>query len=167
MRRRRQSGQATVEYALLYAGVITPVLFAIIYTAQLLWIWHSVVDFTRAGAQYAATHCWQASSENVIGFMQANVPLMLDQQQFQNGTVDLEVDYFSIDPSSGAVTPFACDTECSTMCVPDSVTVHVLNYQFRGFVAYLGLPPVTIPDFQTSMPVESAGCDPEQGSCLP
>ncbi|HLJ16921.1 MAG TPA: TadE family protein [Bryobacteraceae bacterium] len=167
MRRSLQSGQATLEYALLFAGVVTPVLFAIIYTAQLLWIWHSVVEFTREGAQYAATHCWQASAQNVIGYMQSNVPLMLDQQQFQNGTVALEVDYFSVDPTSGTLTPFSCSAECSTVCVPDTVTVHVLNYQFTSFVAYLGLPPVTMPDFQTSMPVESSGCDPEQGTCLP
>ena len=32
---------------------------------------------------------------------------------------------------------------------------------------YLGLPPVTLPNFRTSLPMESAGCDPEQGVCNP
>jgi hypothetical protein len=53
------------------------------------------------------------------------------------------------------------------MCVPDAVTVRVTNYEFRKFMGYLGLPPVSVPDFYTTVPIESAGCDPEQGTCLP
>ena len=165
--RRSQSGQATVEYAILTAGVIIPVVFGLIYAAQMLWIWHSVADFTRDGARYAATHCWQASGDNVANYMKTHVPLMVDQDQFQNGTVEIDVNYFSRDPNTGALTDFSCDTECSTQCIPDTVTVRVRNYEFRGFVGYLGLPAVQMPDFQTSTAIESAGCDPEQGTCLP
>ena len=50
----RRSGQATLEFALSYAGVILPLTFGIIFTSQLLWIWHSVADFTRDGARYVA-----------------------------------------------------------------------------------------------------------------
>ena len=65
MRRQRESGQATIEYAITFAGIILPLTFMIIFTAQLLWVWHSVVDFTRDGARYATTHCWQAGKDNV------------------------------------------------------------------------------------------------------
>jgi hypothetical protein len=34
-------------------------------------------------------------------------------------------------------------------------------------MAFLGLPPVSLPNFQTSLPVESAGCDAESGTCTP
>ncbi len=64
-----ESGQTTVEYGLLYAGVILPLTFAIIFVAEMLWVWHSVVDFTRDGAQYAATHCWESNGQNVITYM--------------------------------------------------------------------------------------------------
>lgn len=165
--RHRQRGQATVEYAIVLAGLLIPVTFAIIYTAELLWVWHSVVNFTRDGARYASTHCWQASGDNVVNYMKQNVPLMFDRDQFTGGAADIQVTYFSKDPDSGALTPFACDAECSTECVPDTVTVAIANYEFRNFVAYLGLPAVRIPNFQTSLPIESAGCDPEQGTCLP
>jgi hypothetical protein len=47
------------------------------------------------------------------------------------------------------------------------VRVSVTGFEYRTFVTSLGLPPVPIPDFQTSLPIESAGCDPEQGTCLP
>ena len=164
----RRTGQSTVEFAIVYAGVVLPVTFMVVYTAQLLWIWNSVVEFSRDGARYAATHCWQPGGANVVGYMRQNVPLMLDQDQFQNGEVEITVNYFSKDPDSGALVEFTCDgAECSTECVPEVVTVHVLNYEFRRFMSYIGLPPVQMPDFLTTLPVESLGCDPDQGTCLP
>jgi Flp pilus assembly protein TadG len=165
--RRSRRGQATLEFVLAYAGVLLPATFALFYTSQLLWVWHSVAIFTREGARYATTHCWQVSSGNVVQFMKANVPLTIDRDQFQNGPVQITVSYFSKDPDSGQLVPFTCDTECSTLCIPDSVTVSVTGYEFRTFVTALGLPPVAIPDFRTSLTIESAGCDPEQGACLP
>ena len=165
--RRSRRGQATLEFVLAYAGVLLPATFALFYTSQLLWVWHSVAIFTREGARYATTHCWQASSGNVVQFMKANVPLTVDRDQFRNGPVTITVSYFSKDPDSGQLVPFTCDTECSTLCIPDSVTVSVTGYEFRTFVTALGLPPVAIPDFRTSLAIESAGCDPEQGACLP
>src|SRR5258708_915318 len=163
----RASGQSTVEYAILTAGVIIPLTFGIIYLAQILWIWHSATALTRDGALYAATHCWQADGGNVSTYMKSNVPLMIDQDQFKNGTAEIQVNYYSNDPTTGTLTPFSCDTECSTSCIPDTVTVSVQNYQFRNFMSYLGLQPVTMPDFRTSVAVEGAGCDPEQGFCQP
>ncbi len=56
--RRRRSGQSSVEFALLYSAAILPLTFMIVFVSEALWIWHSVVDFTRDGANYAATHCW-------------------------------------------------------------------------------------------------------------
>ncbi len=163
----RRSGQATVEFAVSFAIIIMPVTFAIIFTAQLLWVWHSIVDFTRDGARYATTHCWQGSSENVIGYMRTHVPFMVDQDQFQNGQADIVVQYFARDATSGALTDFSCDGDCSTTCIPDAVTVTIRNYEFRRFMSYLALPPVALPDFRTSLPMEGAGCDPDQAVCTP
>jgi hypothetical protein len=167
MRRRRSSGQATIEYVIVLGGVIIPFVFGLIYLAQMLWIWHGVGEFSRAGAAYAATHCWQASAGNVTSYMQTHVPAMIDEAQFQTGAVTIQVNYFAKDPTTGQLTDFSCDVECSTECIPDVVVVHVNNYQFRNFVQYLGIAPVTMPDFVTTAAMESAGCDPEQGACLP
>ncbi|MBI1788888.1 MAG: pilus assembly protein [Acidobacteria bacterium] len=169
MRRSRgNSGQATVEFALLYAGVIVPLTFALIFTSEMLWIWHSAVEFTRDGARYAATHCWQPGADNVLTYMRTHVPRMMDMDQFQSGAAEITVEYFARDPDTGQLTEFTCDSgECSTNCVPDTVSISITNYEFRRFVNFLGLPPVGIPTFKTSMPIESAGCDPEQGTCLP
>ena len=102
-----------------------------------------------------------------MDFMNANVPPLIGQNQFQFGPAKINVTYSSLDPASGQLIPFSCDSECSLACVPDTVTVSVTDYQFNSFVSFLGLPPITIPNFQTSQPMESAGCDPEQLVCLP
>ena len=156
-----------MEFALAYLGVVLPLTFAIIFTAELLWVWHSSADFTRDGARYAATHCWQAGGDNVLTYMRTHAPLMVDQDQFTNGTATLAITYFAKDPATGTLAEFSCDSDCTSGCMPDTVTVAIKNYEFRHFMAYLGLPPVPMPDFQTTIPIESAGCDPEQGTCLP
>jgi Flp pilus assembly protein TadG len=164
--RERRRGSAAIEFAITYAAVLLPLTFGLIFTSQLLWVWHSVNDWTRQGAGYAATHCWHAAADNVTGFMQQNVPPLIGQDQFVTGPAKIVVTY-SANDGTGQLVPFSCDSECSLSCIPDTVSVTVTNYQFNSFVSFLGLPPITIPDFQTSQPMESAGCDPEQLACLP
>jgi hypothetical protein len=167
---RADRGQHVAEYVIVYAGVLMPVTFAIIFTAQALWVWHSVIEFARDGAHYAATHCWQASGDNVRDYMHTHVPFTIDRDVFQNAGDDiLQIQYFSRDPDTGSLVDFACDSgECSTLCVPDVVTVRIQGYEYRhAFLTRLGLPSIVIPDFRTTLPIESAGCDPEQGACFP
>ena len=167
MRRRNNSGQATVEYALIYAGAILPLSFMVIFVAEMLWVWHSVADFTRDGARYAATHCWQGDASNVQAYMTSHVPRMIDMDQFQNGSAGITVQYFSRDPDTGNLTDFSCDGgECSSECIPDAVTVSVTSYQFTRFSGFFRLPAVSLPDFHASTAMGGAGCD-ETGTCLP
>ncbi|HZT29790.1 MAG TPA: TadE family protein [Bryobacteraceae bacterium] len=165
---RDTSGQETVEFGLLYAGVLLPLTFSVVFVAEMLWVWHSVVDFTRDGARYAATHCWESDGSNVINYMQSHVPLMIDMDQFQSaGQASIVVQYYSRDPDSGQLVDFTCAAgDCTTGCEPDVVTVSVANYQFTRFVGFFRLPPVTIPSFQTTVPMEGTGCD-ESGNCVP
>jgi hypothetical protein len=156
-----------LEFVIAYAGVMFPMTFGLLFMSQLLWVWHSVNELTRRGASYAATHCWQGSAENVVDFMRNNIPPMVDQQQLQSGPAQISVTYFSKDPDTGQLAPFQCDSDCSSGCIPDTVTVSVTGFQFGTFFTTLGLPPVNIPDFRTSAAMEGAGCDPEQGVCLP
>jgi TadE-like protein len=165
--RRARRGQAILEFAVMYAGVILPLTFMLIFVSQMLWIWHSVCDYTRDGARYAATHCWMADASNVTGYMRSHAPPMIDQNQFQTGAAAIVVVYYQRDLLSGSLLPFSCQSsECSAGCIPDAVSVSVANYQFLRFSGYFHLPPVTIPPFTASVPVESAGCD-QSGNCLP
>jgi hypothetical protein len=114
----RRAGQATIEYAIVYAGVLMPLTFMLIFTAQLLWAWHSIAEFTREGARYAATHCWQGAGENVRTYMRTHVPPMIDRDQFATGGADIDVQYFAKNPETGELGEFSCDgAECSTECI--------------------------------------------------
>ena len=61
----RRSGQAAIEFAILYSAVILPLTFGIVYVGEMYWVWHSAAEFTREGARYATTHCWQADGETL------------------------------------------------------------------------------------------------------
>jgi hypothetical protein len=162
------SGQSMVEWAIIYAAVIMPLTFAVIFTSELLWVWHTVSELTREGARYAATHCWDGSGDNVATYMRTHVPPVIDMQQFQSGEAQVSVEYFARSAETGTLEEFSCDQgECSTLCVPDLVRVGISNYTFRRFLDLLGLPGVPLPDFRTTVPMESAGCDPEQQTCVP
>jgi hypothetical protein len=165
--RKHRAGQATLEFALAWAAVLVPVTFGILYTALMLWVWHTTANFTRQGARYAATHCWQNGGGNVAQWMRENPPIVWDQGQFVSGSAEIQISYFSRNAESGELEDFSCDGECSPACVPDVVRVAIANYEFRGFFTAFGLSPVTIPNFQTTLPVESAGCDPETATCNP
>ncbi|MFN7921209.1 MAG: TadE family protein [Bryobacteraceae bacterium] len=168
LRNRTRRGQALVEYALTWVGLFFPLTAMLIFTAQMLWVWHSVVDMTRDGARYAATHCYQGGGANVVSWMRQNTPIMVDREQFVQGAAQIDVSYFSKNADSGVLEEFACTgSDCSKDCVPDAVRVRVLGYQFNGILSYLGLAPISLPDFQTIVPIESAGCDPDQETCLP
>ncbi len=161
----RRSGQATIEFALIYGVVIVPLLFGLIFTAQLCWVWHSMVEFTREGARYAATHCWQSDGQNVISYMQSNVPPNVDSFQFQaGGGAQITVQYFQIDPDSRQLVAYGCGTDCSANCVPDVVTVSVTNYQFQHYSSLLKS--IALPPFTGSQAIGSNGCD-ETGTCVP
>jgi hypothetical protein len=77
------------------------------------------------------------------------------------GRANIEVQYFARNPETGLLEDFTCEgAECSTDCVPDAVTVQITGYEFTRAMTYLGVNPVPLPDFRTSLPMESAGCDP-------
>lgn len=155
--RRRQSGQATIEFALIYGAVMLPLTFMSIFVAEQLWIWHSVAEFTRDGAAYAATHC-ATDGANVIGYMQSRVPAMVDQARFQSGEAGIQVTYSYAEGISAE--------SCGT-CIPDSVTVSITNYQFLRFAGYMRLAPATLPPFTTTVPMESGGYQDASGTCTP
>ncbi len=157
------SGQATVEFALLYGAVIVPLVFGLIFVAQAYWVWHSIVELTRDGARYAATHCWvDSTGSNVVQYMRTNVPPNIDQAQFQSGGLaQMNVNYFQLDPGgTGQLLPYSCPS--GPPCEPDAVTVSVTGYQFQHYV--LLLQSVTMPPFPTSQAMGSAVYD-QSGVC--
>ncbi len=168
LRSQHARGQALTEFALVYGLVLLPLTFMFVFACQLLWLWHSVAQWTRAGAKYAATHCFQSDGGNVRQWMRENVPAMVDRNRFEQGEVEVAVEYFNADPTTGELTAFECEgAECSPECVPQAVRVSVSGYEYRRMLDVLGLPPVPLPDFRTAVSMEGAGCNPEEQTCLP
>jgi hypothetical protein len=156
-----------VEFGVTWATVFFPLTMMLIFTTQLLWTWHSVVEFTREGARYAATHCYQGAGNNVVTYMQQNVPPVVDQDALTGGEAEIVVSYYQKNAETGDLEEFTCTgAECTRECVPDAVTVSLNNYQFNGFLGYLGLPAVALPNFSTTVAVQSAGCGPDEEACL-
>ena len=168
MVRRNSRGQATVETALALIVGIIPLTFGLLAFSELLWTYHALATLTRQGAQYAATHCFQdESGSNVVTWMQANAPAFPDRPMLVSGGIEVEVRYWMHDRETRQTVPFSCGGGCSPDCVPDSVTVSIAGYQFNHFLPILGLPPLQVPPFSTTMPMESVGGDPETAISSP
>ena len=165
---RGSRGQATVEMALALIAGIIPLTFGLIAFAELAWTYHALVTITREGARYAATHCWQDDSgSNVVTWMQSKAPPFPDRPQLASGGVQIQVSYWTHNPETHQSVPFSCDGGCSGQCVPDSVTVSIIGYQFNHFLPLLGLQPLQVPPFSTTVEIESAGGNPETAVSSP
>lgn len=161
-------GQATVEMALALVAGIVPLTLGLIAFAEIAWTYHALATLTRQGARYASTHCWQdESGSNVVDWMQANAPPFPDRPQLATGGVQIQVTYWTHDPTTRQSVPFSCAGSCSSQCVPDSVTVSISGYQFDHFLTLLGLQPLQVPPFSTTVEIESAGGDPETAISSP
>ena len=166
--RRGTRGQATVEMALALVAGIVPLTLGMIAFAELAWTYHALATITRQGARYAATHCWQDDAgSNVATWIQANAPPFPDRPQLASGGVQIQVNYWTHDPLTRQSVPFTCAGGCGSQCVPDSVTVSISGYQFNHFLTLLGLQPLQVPPFSTTVEIESAGGNPETAISAP
>ena len=165
---RGSRGQASIEMALALVAGIVPLTLGLIAFTEIAWTYHALVTLTRQGARYAVTHCWQDDSgSNVVNWMQANAPPFPDRPQLATGGVQIQVNYWTHDPVTHQSVPFSCGGGCSPECVPDSVTVSISGYQFTHFLPMLGLVPLQVPPFSTTMVIESAGGNPETAISAP
>lgn len=151
----------------LIAGII-PLTFGLLAFSELAWTYHALATLTRQGARYAATHCWQDDSgSNVVSWIQANAPAFPDRALLTSGGIQVTVSYWTHDTTTHETVPFSCAGSCSPDCVPDSVTVSITGYEFNHFFPVIGLPPLQVPPFSTTVSLESAGGNPETSVSSP
>jgi len=162
IRRQLNRGQATVEMALALIAGVVPLTLGLIAFTEIAWTYHALTSLTRQGARYAATHCWQdETGSNVVTWMQANAPPFPDKTQLITGGIQIQVSYWTHDPLTHQSVLFSCGSGCTGECVPDSVTVGISGYQFNHFLTTLGLQPLQVPPFSTTVEIQSAGGNPE------
>jgi hypothetical protein len=161
-------GQASVETVLALIFGILPLTFGLLAFSEVAWTYHALATLTRQGARYAATHCWQDDSgSNVVTWMQATAPLFPDRPLLTSGGIQVQVNYWTHDTATHETVPFSCAGGCSPDCVPDSVTVSITGYEFNHFFPFLGLAPLQVPPFSTTVPIDSAGGNPETAVSTP
>jgi hypothetical protein len=159
---RRDSGQATMEMALALIAGILPLTIGLVAFSEIAWTYHALATLTRQGARYASTHCWQDDAgSNVVGWMKANAPPFPDRAEVVSGGIQIIVSYWRTDSTTQTSIPFECGAGCSAECVPDSVTVSITGYQFRHFLSLVGLQPLQVPPFSTTVEIQGAGGNPE------
>jgi hypothetical protein len=151
-------GQASVEFAIALALIVVPITLALLAFIELAWTYHALTTLTRQGARYAANHCWSDSSgSNVASWMQQNAPMFPDRAQLTSGAIQIQISYWRHDLETHTSVPFECGGGCSAECVPDSVTVSIVGYSFNHFLPLLGLQPLQVPPFSTTIEMQSAG----------
>jgi hypothetical protein len=132
----RQRGSTAVEFALVLLIFLTFVL-AITDFSRMLFTWNAASEATRAGARYAAVCDTTGNKPQVLAKMQALLPV---------DDIDL------------AWTPAGCN---SSTCEGVTVTIVGLDYQWISPIAGLARhAPIPMPTFQTYLPRESMGADP-------
>src|SRR5438105_2314152 len=108
----------------------------------------------------------QATVETALVLMVGIIPLTFGLIAFAEiaWTVQIDVSYWTYNPATHESEAFSCSSSCSAQCVPDSVTVGISGYQFNHFLTLLGLQPLQVPPFSTTIEIESAGGNPETAS---
>ncbi|MBI5278024.1 MAG: pilus assembly protein [Burkholderiales bacterium] len=140
MKRLRQRGAATVEFAVI-AIVFFVLLLGMIQAGWLLFQWNAAADATRRGARTAAIVAMndRAAIERAM---------LLPLAGLEGATVNIEYSPDGVDFSAGS---------CAGRGTCNYVRVS-LAYQFRPQFVFGTLPtPIAMPTFSTTLPVEALG----------
>lgn len=141
MKRQREAGATTVEFALVLVIFLT-FLLGVTDFARMLFTWNAATEATRAGARYAVVCDDGAHSAQVLARMQAMLP---------------QITAVNVTWSPAACTPATCQ----------AVTVEItgLNYQWISPIAGLSRrASLAMPTFSTYLPRERMRQDPHSGT---
>ena len=138
----RQWGATAVEFALVLLIFLT-FLLAITDFSRMLFTWNAAAEATRAGARYAVVCDNTTRDAQVLAKMQAMLPQIDD--------IDVVWD------------PPGCTTGT---CEGVTVSIVGLDYQWISPIAGLGtaVAPISMPTFQTYLPREIMGTDPNDAT---
>lgn len=136
--RKRERGATLVEFSIA-ATVFLTLMFGVLEFGRALWLHNALSDAARRGARYAAMHNSGdvTAVRNVVVYGNpagGTKPLVQDL----NTTTNVNVTYNGYGLDSG------------------TVTVSITNYQFQ-FVLPLLTTSITMPNYKTTLPAESAG----------
>jgi Flp pilus assembly protein TadG len=149
--RKRQTGAAIVEFALV-AVVFLTVLLSIMDFGRVLFLWNSAAEATLLGARLSVV-CNNLGGTNdgfdkVLATMQQYMPIQ---------AANLTVNWYD---NSGNISA-TCD---STNCAGVSVSISGLTIKPVSPLAWIGFSTLTVPAFTTYLPREIMGQDPQSNT---
>lgn len=131
----QEAGLATVEFAIAGASMMMA-LFGCIEIGRALFVWNTIGEATRAAARLAVV-------SPVV-----NPPTAIKQAALYPGLYGLTADKVSV-------------TYILEGGIPAYVTVGITGYQHTLLIPFVEAT-VDVPAFQTTLPVESLGIDPDE-----
>jgi hypothetical protein len=154
--RKRQRGAASLEFAAI-GLLLFAVIFAVIEVARALYVWNTISEATRRGARVAAV-CPIGHSAigrvTVFGdpLVEGDSPVLPDLSAIDNVSVEYMLDDGEIVSSESARDPAV---------FPNIrfVRVGITDYQHDMIIPLFGTT-LDVPNFATTLPVESLGYDP-------
>src|SRR5262249_40611775 len=108
-----------------------------------------------------------SSGSNVITWMQANAPAFPDRAQLASGGVQIQVSYWTHDPVTRQSVPFTCGGGGAPPRAPPPCTGRRPRTPRSHFFPTLGLQPLQVPAFSTTVEFQSAGANPETAISTP
>lgn len=151
----KQAGLTSVEFAMV-GTVLLLVIFAVIETGRLMWVWETLTEATRRGARVAAV-C--PVEHNAIANMTVfNEPDTGGESAIINGltTGNVVVEY--LDGGSTVLASPASDDWCDI----EYARVRISGFTHQVLIPFVNLT-LDAPEFATTLPAESLGLVPGTG----
>lgn len=151
----KQAGLTSVEFALV-GTVLLLVIFAVIETGRLMWVWETLTEATRRGARVAAV-C-PVEHDAVANMTVFNDPDTSGESAILNGltTGNVVVEY--LDGSSSVLAVPASDDWCDI----EYARVRISGFSHQVLIPFVNLT-LDAPEFATTLPAESLGLVPGTG----
>ncbi|MEW5978880.1 MAG: TadE/TadG family type IV pilus assembly protein [Acidobacteriota bacterium] len=150
--RPQEKGQTLVEFAFI-AVLFFMILFGILEFSRALWTWNTIVQATRAGARFAVVETPTATDAEVKNFVVyynasgTGAPVLPSLT-----TSNVTVNYYQIDPSTGAYQA----PPGGNKYLADVIQVSITGYAFNFIVPLIGTS-ITLPAFTTTLSLEGLG----------
>lgn len=155
-RRRREIGAHTVEFALT-AATFFVVLFAVVEIARALWMWNQLNEATRSGARVAAV-C-DVNDERIYTETLRYLP------EVRRDQIVVEYQYLPHDfsPSWQVASGPTANRAAIRRAQQVLVRVRIRGYA-PHFLFLFGRPTLNAPAFETTLPAESLGWNPQSNT---
>lgn len=151
----KQAGLTSVEFAMV-GTVLLLVIFAVIETGRLMWVWETLTEATRRGARVAVV-C-PVGHDAIANMTVFNDPDTGGESAILNGLTSGNVVVEYLDGGSAVLATPANDDFCEI----EYVRVRIVGFTHQVLIPFVSST-LDAPEFETTLPAESLGLVPGVG----